>query len=143
MVAATGLRLASVNAVDAKRALADLVEVAAQIEAALVFEADGPVLGSVGVSEGRESLLAGAARELVQGAGESRPAGGRATQLHASLGENEVFVVGGTNGRRGIVAITSGRPVSGLVFYDLKRCLAALAGGEQEPEPAEGADDAA
>ncbi len=141
MVAATGLRLASVSAVDAEPALADLVEVSPQIEAALVFEAGGPVLGSVGVSEGQESLLAGAARELVQGASESLQGGGLVTQLRASLGGNEVFVVGGTSGERGIVAVTSGRPAPGLVFYDLKRCLAALAGGEQEP--AGEADDAA
>ena len=114
---------------DSQRALADLVEISPHIEAALVFGAGGPVPGAVGVPEGRESLLAGAARELVQAAGESR-GGGRVTQLRASLGTSDVFVVGGASGERGIVAVTSGRPAPGLVFYDLKRCLASL--GEAE-----------
>jgi hypothetical protein len=78
MVAATGLRRrkkprpGSVGGVDAQRALADLVEISPHVEVALVFDADGPVAGAVGVPEGREALLAGTARELVQAAGQTR-----------------------------------------------------------------------
>lgn len=133
--------LVASRAVNAERALADLVEISPRIKTALLWEAGGPVLASTGVATARESLLVGAARELVEGASESRRGGGRVTQLHASLGESEVFVVVGGNGGRGIVAVASGRPTPGLVFYDLKGCLAALAGGEQEAT--EGADDAA
>jgi hypothetical protein len=112
--------------VDAERALADLAEISPQVEAALVFDASGPV-GAVGVAQGRESLLAGAARELVRAAAESRRGGGgRVTQLRAALGASDVFVVGGAREDRGIVAVATGRPAPGLVFYDLKRCLAAL-----------------
>ena len=113
-----------------ERALTDLVEISPQIEAALVFDDGGAVAGAVGVASGREPLLAGAARELVQAAGEFRHGASRVTQLRASLGASDVFVVGGASGERGMVAVTSGRPAPGLVFYDLKRCLGALEQGE-------------
>jgi hypothetical protein len=103
--------------VDAPRALADLVEISPQIEAAVV---------SVGVADARASVLAGAVRELLDGAGAFRSDGGRVTQLHAALADRDVFAVTGTDGRT-IVAVASGRPAPGLVFYDLKRCVAAVA----------------
>lgn len=119
----------------AAQALADLAEISPQVEAALVFDAGDRVAGAVGVPEGREALLVGAARELVQAAAESGREGGSVTQIHASLGEHDLFLVGGGSGERGIVAVTAGRSAPGLVFYDLKRCLAAVAEAEAEPEP--------
>jgi hypothetical protein len=47
------------------------------------------------------------------------------TQVHAELDEGDVFAVAG-DGARTIVAVATGRPAPGLVFYDLKRCLARL-----------------
>jgi hypothetical protein len=125
---------------DAEGALADLVEISPQVEAALLFEAGGPVLGAVGVPASRETQLVGAVRELVQAAGESRSGTGWVTQVHASLGASDVFVVGGASGERGIVAVAAGRPAPGLVFHDLKRCLAVL--DEGWPQPPGGAGDA-
>jgi hypothetical protein len=110
---------------EAARALADLVEISPQIEAAAVVDAAGELAGSVGVPEGRSRLLVRAVRELVEGAATFRSSG-RVTQVHAELVAGDVFAVTGT-GERTIVAVTRPRASAGLVFYDLKRCLAAVA----------------
>jgi hypothetical protein len=110
---------------EAARALADLVEISPQIEAAAVLAGDGEMAGSIGVPEARRSILARAVRELVDGAAAFRREG-RVTQLHASLADGDVFAVTGAD-ERTIVAVTGERAAPGLVFYDLKRCLAALA----------------
>jgi len=100
---------------DAAAALADLVEISPQIEAAAVVADDGELAGSVGIPEGRANLLARAARELLDGAAAFRSDQGRVTQVRAALAGGEVFAVA----RKGATP--------GLVFYDLKRCLAAVA----------------
>lgn len=120
------LHLATVGAMDAAAALADLVEISPQIEAAAVVAGDGELAGSVGVPEARASVLAGAVRELLDGAGSFRSGEGRVTQLHAELAGGDVFAVAGA-GELAIVAIARERTAPGLVFYDLKRCLAAVA----------------
>jgi predicted regulator of Ras-like GTPase activity (Roadblock/LC7/MglB family) len=122
------LHLDTVGAVDAARELADLVEISPQIQAAAVVSGDGEVAGSVGVPEGRASVLASVVRELLDRAAGSRSDGGRVTQLQASLGDSDVFVVNAEDGHA-IVAVAAGRPAPGLVFYDLKRCLARLGNG--------------
>jgi predicted regulator of Ras-like GTPase activity (Roadblock/LC7/MglB family) len=120
------LHLDTVGAMDAAAALADLVEISPQIEAAAVVAGDGEIAGSVGVPEARTGVLARALRELLDGAAAFRSDQGRVTQLHAELAGGEVFAV--TNeAERAIVAVTRERATPGLVFYDLKRCLAAVA----------------
>jgi hypothetical protein len=116
---------------EAARALADLVEISPQIEAAAVMAGDGEPAGSVGVPEGREGVLAGAVRELFDGAAAFRSDRGRVTQLHASLADGDVFAV--AEGERTIVAVSCEPPAPGLVFYDLKRCLAALDEPGEQP----------
>jgi hypothetical protein len=111
---------------DAARALADLVEISPQIEAAAVVAGDGEIEGTVGVSEARADGLARSARELIDGAGAFRSDGERVTQLHAELAGGHVFAVTGPD-RRTIVAVTGRRAAPGLLFYDLKRCLVAIA----------------
>jgi predicted regulator of Ras-like GTPase activity (Roadblock/LC7/MglB family) len=111
---------------EAARALADLVEISPQIEAAAVVARDGEPAGSVGVPDGRAKLLARAVRELLAGAAAFRSDERRVTQLHAELAGGDVFAVTGTD-ERTIVAVTRERATPGLVFYDLKRCLAAVA----------------
>jgi hypothetical protein len=118
-------------AMDAARALADLVEISPQIGAAVVSGGDGETLGSIGVAEERAGGLADAGRALLEGAAGLGGEGTRVTQIHASLAAGDVFAVVGAGGT--IVAVTSRPQAPGLVFYDLKRCLAALA----EPEPAQ------
>ena len=86
---------------------------------------DGEPAGTVGVPEGREAILARAVRELVEGAASFRTEG-RVTQLRATLEDADVFAVAGA-GERTIVAVTEAGAAPGLVFYDLKRCLAAVA----------------
>lgn len=108
---------------EAARALADLVEISPQIEAAALVTGDGELAGSVGVPEARANVLARAVRELLEGAGAFRGEESRVTQLHAELGDGQVFAVSGAD-ERTIVAVTGGRAAPGLVFYDLKRCLA-------------------
>jgi len=122
------LHLDTVGPVEAARALADLVEISPQIQAAAVVTGTGEPAGSVGVPEGRESVLARAVRELLDRAAAFRSDGGHVTQLQASLGDSEVFVVSGEDGRA-LVAVAGGQPAPGLVFYDLKRCLARLIDG--------------
>ena len=51
---------------------------------------------------------------------------GEATQVHASLADGDVFVVA-KHGGPAILAITAARQPAGLLFHELKRCLAALA----------------
>lgn len=89
--------------------------------------ADGALAGSVGVPEGHADALARAARELLDCAAALRSDGVRVTQIHAALGDGEVFAVTGS-GSRTVVAVASERAAPGLVFYDLKRCLAAVEG---------------
>jgi predicted regulator of Ras-like GTPase activity (Roadblock/LC7/MglB family) len=120
------LHLDTVGAMDAAAALADLVEISPQIEAAAVVAGDGELAGSVGVPEPRASVLARAVRELLDGAASFRSDQGRVTQLHAELAGGDVFAVAGA-GEQAIVAVARERAAPGLVFYDLKRCLAALA----------------
>ena len=122
---------------DTAGALADLSEISSQIEAAVVFDSAGTVLGSTADDEARSKRLVRTALELVAAAadvGDEQRA--TLTQLEASLREGSVFVV--TGDERGIAATTTPEPTSGLVFYDLKTCLRSLA-----DEPREAAAEAA
>ena len=119
------LHLDTVGGMDAAAALADLVEISPQIEAAAVVAGDGELAGSVGVPEPRAGVLARAVRELLDGAAAFRSDQGGVTQLHAELATGDLFAVNGADGHT-IVAVTGGRVPQGLVFYDLKRCLAAV-----------------
>jgi predicted regulator of Ras-like GTPase activity (Roadblock/LC7/MglB family) len=115
--------------VDAARALADLVEISPQIEAAAIVTSDGEMVGSIGVPEARTTILARAVRELLDGAAASRAGERRVTQLLATVGDGEVYAVSGAD-ERTIMAVVSKRTAPGLVFYDLKRCLASLEDGD-------------
>ena len=95
--------------------------------------ADGELVDSVGIPDARAAVVAGTLRELLDRAGEFRSDGAGVTQLHASLGEGELFAV--SSGLHTIVAIVNGRTAPGLLFYDLKRCLAAVAEPEEKPKP--------
>jgi hypothetical protein len=82
----------------------------------------------VGVPEARAGVLVRAVRELIDGAAAFRSDQGRVTQLHAELAGGDLFAVTGT-GEQAIVAVASDRATPGLVFYDLKRCLATVVDG--------------
>jgi predicted regulator of Ras-like GTPase activity (Roadblock/LC7/MglB family) len=116
------------------QALADLTEISTQVEAALVFDREGTVLGST-VDDERAGRLARIALDLVGAAEESRDEGAEAiVQLDVALGDGSVFVA--ADGDRLIAATTAPDPTVGLVFYDLKSCLRGLSEeAEAKPKP--------
>jgi predicted regulator of Ras-like GTPase activity (Roadblock/LC7/MglB family) len=118
---------------DAAGALADLTEISSQVEAAVVFDGDGTVLATT-VPDGPPSeRLARAATDLLAAGGEQPTATARnLTQLEVALRQGSIFVV--RDADRSIVATTSPDPTSGLVFYDLKTCLRALAEPPAKPK---------
>jgi hypothetical protein len=115
---------------DAAQALADLTEISSQIDAAVLFDESGDVLGSTLADEAAAKALADGAAGLLEGAGAFRSGDAAVTQLEASTHGGSVFVV--RDGTRRIAATTGPSPTVGLVFYDLKSCLR----GTGEPEPA-------
>jgi predicted regulator of Ras-like GTPase activity (Roadblock/LC7/MglB family) len=135
--------------VDAQQALADLTEISSQIEAVVLTDDEGAILGSNLADEPRATQFAERAARLLAEAG-SAAAGGREgaepAQLEAATPEGSVFVV--REGGRTIAATTSPEPTVGLVFYDLKSCLRSLDAAADKPaarrtrkpkEPADGA----
>ena len=120
---------------DAAGALADLTEISSQVEAAVVLDDTGAVVASTLDDAERSARLAQAALDLLGASDKRFESGGRAlTQLEAALREGSVFVA--RDEGRSIVATTSPEPTSGLVFYDLRTCLRALADSKPEPKAA-------
>lgn len=116
---------------DAARALADLLELSPDVEAAALF-GGGELLGAAGLDEDAAGRLVGDTGRLLDRAGEIRSDDSRVTQIHAALEDGGVFVVRAREGDRTAVAVASARATPGLVFYDLKRALAAAV---EEPKP--------
>lgn len=112
---------------DAAQALADLVEISAQIETAVLAEANGTVLASTLADDERAQAVARDAVELLQAAA---GAAGEPVQLEAAVPEGSVFVV--RDDERLVAAVTGRDPTAGLVLYDLKTCLR-LAGENAQP----------
>ena len=117
---------------DAVQALADLTEISSQIEAAVLFDEGGAVLGSTLADDEAAQALARAGAALLERAGEFRSDGDGVTQLEASTPEGSVFVVRGDTRR--IAATTGPAPTVGLVFYDLKSCLRGAADDPPAPK---------
>ncbi len=117
---------------DPAQALADLTEISSQIEAAVLFDEQGEVLGSTLAGEEAARALVRGAVELLEGAAAFRAADGEVTQLEASTPEGSVFVV--LDGGLRIVATTAAEPTVGLVFYDLKSCLRGAGGEPEKPK---------
>jgi predicted regulator of Ras-like GTPase activity (Roadblock/LC7/MglB family) len=115
---------------DAAQALADLTEISAQIEAAVLAEPDGSLVASTFAEPSRGEELARAASELVTAAVEVGEAGPELVQLQAATPRGSLFVV--RDERHLAAAITAQKPTVGLIFYDLKTCLRML-----EPEAGE------
>ena len=113
-------------------ALADLTEISTQIETAVVFDREGTVLES-NIDDERAGRLAGTAVELLRAAEDARPPeAAPLAQLDVALRDGSVFVVAHED--RLIAVTTAPEPTVGLVFYDLKSCLRALA-EESKPKP--------
>ena len=116
---------------DAAQALADLTEISAQIEAAVLASADGSVVASTFAEPSRGEELARAAAELVDAAGEAPGGGSELVQLEAATPRGSVFVV--KDPGHVVAAITAPKPTVGLIFYDLKTCLRLLESDEAQP----------
>jgi predicted regulator of Ras-like GTPase activity (Roadblock/LC7/MglB family) len=103
---------------DAQQALADLTEISSQIEAAVVFDDKGKVVGST-LPDGE--AFAKSAADLLAAAEELKTGDAALTQLEIATGEGSVFVV--RDDKTTIAATTPPAPTVGLVFYDLKSAL--------------------
>ena len=113
------------RAMNAAQALADLTEISAQIEAAVLADEGGSVVGSTFADEARSEQVARAAVELLAAADEARGEGADPVhQLEAAVPEGSVFVV--RDERHLVAAVTRAKPTAGLVFYDLRSCLRLL-----------------
>jgi predicted regulator of Ras-like GTPase activity (Roadblock/LC7/MglB family) len=110
--------------VDATQALADLTEISSQIEAAVVFDDKGKVVGSTLGDSGRADALAEGGGKLLAAADEVKSGASDLTQLEVATGTGSVFVV--RDGTTSIAATTGGNPTVGLVFYDLKSALRSI-----------------
>ncbi len=111
---------------DAAKPLADLLELSPQIEAAAVFRGE-EILGAAGVGDEAARRLVDDAVRLLDSAGKLRSDGSRVAQVRAALSGRSVFVVQQPEGERAAVAVAAGGATPGLVFFDLKRTLAAVA----------------
>ena len=116
---------------DAEQALADLMEISSQVEAAVIFDESGKVAASTLADAARADDLARRAEELLQHAASLRGGDAAPTQLEVATNEGSVFVVRDADVR--IAATTSPQPTVGLVFYDLKSALRQI---EQAPPAA-------
>ena len=108
---------------DVEGALADLMELSAQVEQAVVLDRAGTLLGSTAGEGEQTSALAASARRLLEAAGEVRP-GAEVSQVAAATRRGGVFVV--RDDLRTVAAATGRDASAALVFYDLKTCLRAL-----------------
>jgi predicted regulator of Ras-like GTPase activity (Roadblock/LC7/MglB family) len=119
------------SGMDAAQALADLTEISAQIEAAVLAEHDGSVVASTLADESASKALAEAAADLLSAAEDvrSEPGSEPLVQVEGAVYDGSVFVA--KDDRRLVAAVTKPRPTVGLVFYDLKTCLRML---EREEE---------
>ena len=110
------------------RALAELTEISSQIEVAVLFDADGKVVAAT-IPDEPAARVAASAKALLEQA--AQIGAGELTQLEASTEDGSLFVV--KDGPTMIAASTASEPTAGLVFYDLKSCLRAVA--EPPPKP--------
>lgn len=137
---------------DASQALADLIEICSQIELAIVFDEDGAILASSIDDQDLARSLADQSRALLDGlenAGDEKH--GRPVQAELALAEGSIFLSSEKGVR--IVAISAPDPISGLVLYDLSRCLRqivggsarkrriAISGGRARPKPAKASNE--
>jgi predicted regulator of Ras-like GTPase activity (Roadblock/LC7/MglB family) len=118
---------------DAAQALADLTEISAQIDGAVLADASGALVASTFAQEERGKELARAAAELLAAASEARADGQELVQIQAATPRGSVFVVRDEN--HVVAALTDSSPTVGLVFYDLKTCLRMLAREKAKSPP--------
>jgi len=110
---------------DVESALADLTEISAQVESAVVVAGDGSVLASTFAGDEQARRLAQIGLDLLAAGADVGPTGDhRLTQVEVALRRASVFVV--RDGEYALVAIVAAGSPSGLVLYDLRSCLRAI-----------------
>jgi hypothetical protein len=111
---------------DAEAALAELLELSSQVEAAVILAPDGSVEASTAAAE-RAERLARCGRETLEAAAGVRADGAVPNRVDVALAGGSLVVV--RERGRTIVATTVPDPTSGLVVYDLRTALRRLDGG--------------
>jgi hypothetical protein len=118
--------------VDPSQALAELKQISVQVQDAVIFDESGGVVAST-VGEERAPAMAQAARRLLESAAGTVDRGDQIVQIEAALPEGSVVVA--REGANAVAATTVPDPTVGLIFYDLRTCLRALAEPEAKPKP--------
>ena len=115
---------------DPGQALAELKQISAQVQDAVIFDESGGVVAST-LAEERAPAMAQAARRLLENAAGAVERGEEIVQLEAALPEGSVIVA--REGSTTVAATTVPDPTVGLIFYDLRTCLRALVEPEEKP----------
>ena len=103
----------------ANEALAELLELSAQVRDVAILGESGFVLASTGTAE-RGEQLARVASDLVAAAGDMRSRA-EISRIEVSSDGTHVFLV--RDGGRTAIATTTPDPIAGLVIYDLRTML--------------------
>jgi len=117
--------------VEAAEAIDELLELSSHVEAAVVFDPAGVVLGSSFSDEDRATALARRALDVVAAAGGLRREGARVTRVEARFDEGSLIVAG--EDERLAAATTVPDPPVALVVYDLRNALRASAAPPPKP----------
>ena len=117
---------------DPGQALAELKQISAQVQDAVIFDDSGTVVAST-LAEERAPAMAQAAHRLLERAAGAVERGDEIVQLEAALPEGSVIVA--REGATAVAATTVPDPTVGLIFYDLRTCLRALSEPEEKPKP--------
>jgi predicted regulator of Ras-like GTPase activity (Roadblock/LC7/MglB family) len=118
--------------VDPSQALAELKQISAQVQDAVIFDESGALVAST-LGEERAPVMARAAHRLLESAAGAVDRGDQIVQLEAALPEGSVVIA--REGATAVAATTVPDPTVGLIFYDLRTCLRALNEEEDKPKP--------
>jgi hypothetical protein len=118
--------------VDPGQALAELKQISAQVQDAVIFDESGDVVAST-LTEERAPAMAQAAQRLLEHAAGAVERGDEIVQIEAALPEGSVIVA--REGGKAVAATTVPDPTVGLIFYDLRTCLRSLTEPEEKPKP--------
>jgi hypothetical protein len=103
-------------------AMAELLELSAQVRDVAILGESGFVLASTGTVE-RGEQLASVASNLVSAAGDVRP-GAELSRIEVNCESARVFLV--RDAGRTAIATTNPDPIAGLIIYDLRTMLGRL-----------------
>ena len=103
-------------------AVAELLNLSAQVRDVAILGESGYVLASTGTAE-RGEQLARIAADLMAAAGDVRP-GSELSRIEVSCDGADVFLV--RDEGRAAIATTNPEPIAGLVIYDLRTMLGRL-----------------